>query len=531
MRTAMERALTFSFKRVAANIWCSQPCVSSGKLQGQMYLAVQGLVVKPQALCGSSTEIRTEVRPFHAFAIQVPDLQHLFGASCVAEDVCGCTATVPSRALTFSEMRGGPSRQTCGTVSDLQPPLLVVYKHRSSYVMHHTCYLHLHSHPSVHNDMRMATATPVNIELAIGRVHHATNVLPPDQHVSAQHFTASQYFLLKKLNVFVVDNFMLLAFAGALLSAMVWPLPGKVVSSWQAGDFRIVQTISTILVFLISGVTLRSDEFRAVMKYWHGAVYGLVAILAITPCLGFGLLRIPIQPPEFAVGLTIFCVVPTTLGVGVALTAASKGNQALALLLLLASNVLGIVTVPYGLKLLLAGSSVLSVNPQDLVIKLLLTVLVPAVVGKLAREVSPQVMEYATKHKTALSMFSTTNLACILWQTLSGAQSILIQQHITSILLIIALSSGVHVGYLVFNAFAISKYCLRLPLREGAAVLIMSSQKSAPVAITVITYVTSNASQQGLFAIPCIIGQLAQIFIGSGLSKYLRQHVSLEETD
>jgi sodium/bile acid cotransporter 7 len=64
-----------------------------------------------------------------------------------------------------------------------------------------------------------------------------------------------------------------------------------------------------------------------------GVLYGLVAILVITPCFGFLMLMIPLQPQEFATGLALFCVVPTTLGVGVALTAASKGNQALALLL------------------------------------------------------------------------------------------------------------------------------------------------------------------------------------------------------
>lgn len=45
------------------------------------------------------------------------------------------------------------------------------------------------------------------------------------------------------------------------------------------------------------------------------------------------MMQIPLQPKEFVTGLALFCVVPTTLGVGVALTAASKGNQALALLL------------------------------------------------------------------------------------------------------------------------------------------------------------------------------------------------------
>jgi predicted Na+-dependent transporter len=84
---------------------------------------------------------------------------------------------------------------------------------------------------------------------------------------------------------------------------------------------------------------------RALLKHWVGVLYGLIAILAITPCLGFAMLALPFQPPEFATGLALFCVVPTTLGVGVALTAASKGNQALALLLTVATNLLGIVTV------------------------------------------------------------------------------------------------------------------------------------------------------------------------------------------
>lgn len=62
-------------------------------------------------------------------------------------------------------------------------------------------------------------------------------------------------------------------------------------------------------------------------RRWVGVVYGLLAILLITCCLGFATVRIGFKPREFAAGLTIFCVVPTTLGVGVALTAAAGGNQ------------------------------------------------------------------------------------------------------------------------------------------------------------------------------------------------------------
>lgn len=61
---------------------------------------------------------------------------------------------------------------------------------------------------------------------------------------------------------FVLSNFMLISFSLAAALAMAWPLPGKVVASWSVGDVRVVQAINNFLVFLISGLTLKSDDFR-----------------------------------------------------------------------------------------------------------------------------------------------------------------------------------------------------------------------------------------------------------------------------
>lgn len=108
---------------------------------------------------------------------------------------------------------------------------------------------------------------------------------------------------------------------------------------------------------------------------------------------------IKMTPEEFSIGLAIFCVMPTTLGVGVALTAASKGNQALALLLTISTNLLGIITVPYELRLLLRGSNVVSVEPGPLILKLGLTVLVPAVIGKVLTSTSSTVSKFVDSNR------------------------------------------------------------------------------------------------------------------------------------
>jgi sodium/bile acid cotransporter 7 len=57
------------------------------------------------------------------------------------------------------------------------------------------------------------------------------------------------------------------------------------------------------------------------------------------------------------------------------------------------------------------------------------------------------------------------------------------------------------------------------------AIVIMASQKSAPVAVTVISYITSDPAAQGLLAIPCIVGQLVQIFLGAAMAPPIARRV------
>ena len=61
---------------------------------------------------------------------------------------------------------------------------------------------------------------------------------------------------------------------------------------------------------------------------------------------------------------------------------------------------------------------------------------------------------------------------------------------------------------------------------EAIAVVIVASQKSAPVAVTVISYITGDVSAQGLLAIPAIVGQLTQIFMGSAISTLVAKYAS-----
>jgi solute carrier family 10 (sodium/bile acid cotransporter), member 7 len=85
-----------------------------------------------------------------------------------------------------------------------------------------------------------------------------------------------------------------------------------------------VQTVNVCTIFVISGLTLKSDEAFQALREPLGLLYGLTAILGITPLLAFAVIEIPFSEKAFATGLAIFCAVPTTLSSGVALVSAVR---------------------------------------------------------------------------------------------------------------------------------------------------------------------------------------------------------------
>jgi len=169
------------------------------------------------------------------------------------------------------------------------------------------------------------------------------------------------------------------------------------------------------------------------------------------------------------------------------------------------------------------------ISPKVLAIKLALTVLVPTVVGMALRASSKRLRGWVAYHKTALSMFSIFNLIMIQWQALSGARDVLLHQSPRDVIVALAATIAIHVFYLLFNHLVV-KLLPGVGIREEVTLTVMVSQKSsAVVGITIISYITEDLAQQGLFAIPCLIGHQAQIFISSLVVKKLAVIVTEQE--
>lgn len=84
-------------------------------------------------------------------------------------------------------------------------------------------------------------------------------------------------------------------------------------------------------------------------------------------------------------GLTVFAIGPSTLAQGQTLVRQAGGNTTLALMLLVLTNIIAVFIAPFLIKAMLASqSNGVSLDSATLLINLVITVLAPSIVGKVA---------------------------------------------------------------------------------------------------------------------------------------------------
>lgn len=190
-----------------------------------------------------------------------------------------------------------------------------------------------------------------------------------------------------------------------------------------------------------AGLQLQRGELRQALVSWRAIAFGLVTILLLTPWVGAAVLRAPLQPPELAVGLAVFCAMPTSLSANIALAAVRIGhwqwqwptahraravgrleqeaiihpipplhviapsdrrnvsvvtaaqdvgaNTAMSLLLTAASNIAAVFTMPFLLAAILGGAAAVSFEPRTMVRGLVMSVLLPLAIGVCLRSLQP----------------------------------------------------------------------------------------------------------------------------------------------
>lgn len=316
------------------------------------------------------------------------------------------------------------------------------------------------------------------------------------------------------LKAFVLKNYLPLGLVLQLIVALSVPVLGRSVADVKAGDYRVCSTILVCVIFFASGLGLKTEDIKTAVKTPLPLAYGVIAILVLTPCMSFVALEVPVKR-AFQTGLALFCCVPTTLTSGVALASQAKGNAALALLLTVSSNLLGIFTVPFALQLVLRAASDARIDAVALLEKLVISILIPLAIGKAVREASAQAQTFVKRYKTELGLLNHTCLLLVVWQTMSRSADFIKSESAENLLGVILCGVVLHLIFLVVNyALVFGVLGNYVGEKEKRTLLLLSSQKTLPVSVTIIAFLDEDVvGPTGLLAIPCVIGHMSQLFI------------------
>jgi solute carrier family 10 (sodium/bile acid cotransporter), member 7 len=318
---------------------------------------------------------------------------------------------------------------------------------------------------------------------------------------------------------FVDANYIPIALIGAISFGWVFPGPGTLAAA------RNLQTFSTIGIFIISGILLQRGEAVAALRSPVALAFGIISTLFITPLAAFGVMRLPLHPPEMALGLAVFCCVPTTLSTCVTLSNACKGNSAVALLLVIVTNVLGVFTIPAMLSLVLGGSAAgaASFNPTALFKSLVKFVLLPLLGGVVLQTTIPGLPQWRTNNRKLLSYLSTMFLCLVPWMQLSVAASSNLPLTAQSVAAAAIAGAALHMVFLVFNTLIAGMLRFNGNKKQDVAirkaVILCTSEKTLPVAVAVVNQLAAAGAgaAAGFAVVPCILAHLLQIAIDSAV--------------
>jgi sodium/bile acid cotransporter 7 len=286
--------------------------------------------------------------------------------------------------------------------------------------------------------------------------------------------------------------------------------PGLWLKSHKGPDFVIV------LIFLLSGLALNTDQIRSGIADIRGTLLALVLIFLIAPLVAVLFTFLPLETGVI-IGLFLVAVMPTTLSSGVVMTGAAGGNMAHALVITIIANSLAVFTIPIGLGLLfsLTGESrSIEIEQLPIMIKIGSLVLLPLISGIVLRN------RFGGQLRPFLPYTAICNqlgILLIVWMALCAGREAIVAG-LDSIVAVILVVSGFHL-VLVLIALTVTRFA-GIPKKRRESIIFMGGQKTLP--LSVILQVTLF-SEFGIALVMCVTHHIIHLIMDAYLIRYLKE--------
>ncbi len=281
--------------------------------------------------------------------------------------------------------------------------------------------------------------------------------------------------------------------------------------------------IVAVVLFLMSFPLGFGAMWRALRRPW-AALVAVGVNFGLLPLGTWALYPIALQilPTDLAIGICIAAATPSTMASGAVWTRRAGGNDSVAILVTIITNLSCFVVTPLWL-LAMTGQEVKSLDFRDMVVKLLSLVVIPIVLAQLLRLYNP-IADWATRQKTPMGVAAQFGvLTMVLLGSISGGLKIGGQSagHTAALwhfALMIAVVLAIHL--LMLWAGHVIAWMLGIAREERIAVGFSGSQKTLMVGLAV---ALDDYQAFPLAVLPMVAYHVGQLLVDTVIADRLRQ--------
>jgi sodium/bile acid cotransporter 7 len=308
---------------------------------------------------------------------------------------------------------------------------------------------------------------------------------------------------------FRLDGF-LLALILVVIAAILWPGPGAK-GGFLHMDF--IATYGVAVVFFLYGLTLAPEKMRKGMWHWrlHLAVQLSTFVLFPIVVLILQAVLRPVYPPEVWLGFFFIAALPSTVSSSVAMTSLARGNVPVAIFNATLSSLLGVFVTPL-LMAWYANTTGSSFPLGPVILKIVLLVLLPIIVGQVARR---WLAGWAARNGRWLKLADRAIILAIVYSSFSDSVKAGIWGA-NDLFLVVEMVVGVVVlFFIIYELMKIPCRLLGFDREDTIACLFCASKKSLATGVPVATIMFASNPALGLIIAPLMLYHFCQLVIVS----------------
>ncbi len=272
----------------------------------------------------------------------------------------------------------------------------------------------------------------------------------------------------------------------------------------------------TACVLFLMSITLDSRQLRSSFRAPAPVLTAVAINYIAVPAAAWGLMSVQLSE-DFRYGLIIAGSVPCTMAAASVWTRKAKGNDAVSLLVTLATNGLCFAVTPFWINLAVSSGTA-HLDAWEMVQRLIEAVLVPCALGQLLR-LSPQVAQFATNSKVVFGAIAQSLILVLVLfaalkagSNLSGSNG---EMDLLAVAVVWVSCIAIHVTFLCAGYFLSGK--LGFSRGDAVAVGFSGSQKTLPIGV----YIATDPSMFGAFpfaVFPMLMYHASQLFIDTAVA-------------